>query len=35
MEGGFAQSPLRLNQGLGALETWDEENIQERAEKAG
>jgi uncharacterized protein with ParB-like and HNH nuclease domain/predicted transport protein len=31
MTGGFKQSPLRLNEGLGALETWDETAIQERA----
>ena len=31
MTGGFKQSPLRLNEGLGALETWDETTIQERA----
>ena len=30
MTGGFKQSPLRLNEGLGALETWDETTIQER-----
>lgn len=33
MEGGFAQSPLRLNQGLGVLETWDEEKMQERGRR--
>jgi uncharacterized protein with ParB-like and HNH nuclease domain/predicted transport protein len=33
MVGGFAQSPLRLNQGLGALDTWNEEKIKERAGK--
>lgn len=33
MEGGFAQSPLRLNQGLGALATWDEDAILKRADK--
>jgi predicted transport protein len=33
MEGGFAQSPLRLNQGLGGLVKWDEKAIRERAEK--
>ena len=33
MEGGFAQSPLRLNQGLGNLETWDENAIQDRAQR--
>lgn len=31
MENGFKQSPLRLNQGLGTLETWDEKAIQTRA----
>jgi uncharacterized protein with ParB-like and HNH nuclease domain/predicted transport protein len=33
MAGGFRESPLRLNQGLGALETWDEEAINKRAAK--
>ncbi|MCY2986916.1 MAG: DUF262 domain-containing protein [Planctomycetota bacterium] len=33
MEGGFKDSPLRLNQGLGALEAWNEVAIQQRAEK--
>lgn len=33
MEGGFAQSPLHLNQGLGALTTWNESTIKARAEK--
>ena len=33
MEGGFAQSPLRLNEGLGALEIWNEDAILERAAK--
>jgi uncharacterized protein with ParB-like and HNH nuclease domain/predicted transport protein len=33
MEGGFTQSPLRLNQGLGSLEHWNEEMIRQRAEK--
>jgi uncharacterized protein with ParB-like and HNH nuclease domain/predicted transport protein len=33
MEGGFAQSPLRLNQGLGSLAKWNEEAIRERSEK--
>lgn len=28
--GGFAQSPLRLNQGLGHLERWDEDNLRAR-----
>src|SRR5262249_34231095 len=31
MKGGFAESPLRLNQGLGKLERWTEEAIRERA----
>ena len=31
MKGGFAQSPLRLNQGLGRLSHWNEETIRERA----
>jgi len=31
MKGGFRQSPLRLNEGLGQLETWDEATIDERA----
>ncbi len=33
MEGGFAQSPLRLNQELGDLEHWNEEAIMQRAVK--
>ena len=33
MEGGFAQSPLRLNQGLGKLENWDENAIRDRAQR--
>lgn len=33
MEGGFVQSPLRVNQGLGTLETWDEQNIQDRGKR--
>ncbi len=33
MQGGFKESPLRLNEGLGALDTWDEAAIQERAER--
>lgn len=33
MEGGFAQSTLRLNQGLGALPAWNEETIRERASR--
>jgi predicted transport protein len=31
MPGGFAQSTLRLNQGLGALPAWNEETIRDRA----
>jgi len=31
MEGGFKQSPLKLNQGLGQLDHWNEEHIKERA----
>ena len=31
MEGGFRDSPLRLNEGLGGLSTWNEEQIEERA----
>lgn len=33
MPGGFRESPLRLNQGLGQLELWDEVAIKARAEK--
>jgi uncharacterized protein with ParB-like and HNH nuclease domain/predicted transport protein len=33
MEGGFAQSPLRLNSGLGQLQAWTEETIKDRAQK--
>jgi uncharacterized protein with ParB-like and HNH nuclease domain/predicted transport protein len=33
MKGGFKQSPLKLNVGLGRLDTWDEAAIQERAER--
>lgn len=33
MEGGFAQSPLKLNQGLGNLKNWNDETIKERAEQ--
>jgi predicted transport protein len=33
MEGGFVQSPLRLNQGLGSLTTWNEDSICTRAQK--
>ena len=31
MRGGFTESPLLLNKGLGQLETWDEKAIQDRA----
>lgn len=31
MEGGFKESPLRLNQGLGQLEQWNEDAIKARA----
>ena len=31
MPGGFRQSPLRLNEGLGLLDRWDEEAIKTRA----
>ena len=31
IDGGFAQSPLKLNAGLGLLETWNEETIKARA----
>lgn len=32
MEGGFKQSPLKINQGLGTLECWNETSIRNRAE---
>ena len=32
-ERGFKASPLRLNQGLGALEHWDEKTIRQRGQK--
>lgn len=32
MKGGFAESPLRINQGLGQLERWTEDTIRQRAE---
>jgi len=31
MKGGFGESPLRLNQGLGGLDDWNESAIRERA----
>jgi predicted transport protein len=33
MKGGFKDSPLRLNEGLGALHTWGEAEIQARAKR--
>jgi len=33
MEGGFSHSPLKLNEGLGTCEQWNEAAIQERAKK--
>ena len=33
MQGGFKESPLRLNQGLGQLEQWNEETIKARAQR--
>lgn len=33
MKGGFADSPIRLNKGLGKLERWTETEIQSRAER--
>ncbi len=33
MAGGFKESPLKLNQGLGGLDAWDEEAIKKRAAK--
>ena len=33
MQGGFKASPLRLNEGLRALETWHEDAIQQRAQQ--
>ncbi|MBX9792480.1 MAG: DUF262 domain-containing protein [Pirellulales bacterium] len=33
MEGGFRQSPLRLNKGLGELDRWNEDTIKARASK--
>lgn len=32
MEGGFRISPLKLNEGLGSINEWNEDSIQERAE---
>jgi uncharacterized protein with ParB-like and HNH nuclease domain/predicted transport protein len=33
MKGGFAESPLRLNEGLGTVEVWDEAAIDARAKR--
>jgi predicted transport protein len=33
MEGGFKESPLRLNNGLGLVENWDEAAIMDRADR--
>lgn len=33
MEGGFKESPLRVNQGLGQVEIWNEAEIKSRAER--
>ena len=33
MQGGFKESPLRLNKALGALDTWNEATIQQRAKR--
>jgi uncharacterized protein with ParB-like and HNH nuclease domain/predicted transport protein len=33
MRGGFRESPLRLNDGLGGIATWDEHQIDVRAER--
>ena len=33
MQGGFKESPLRLNEGLGALDTWNEATIKVRAKR--
>ena len=35
MTGGLRESPLRLNEGLGALDVWNEDTIRERAEAIG
>ena len=33
MEGGFKESPIRLNEKLGTLENWNEEAIKQRADR--
>lgn len=35
IEGGFRDSPLQMNKGLGQLETWDEVAIRSRGERLG
>ncbi len=35
MRGGFKENPLRLNKGLGSLDTWNEATIRRRAERLG
>ena len=33
MQGGFKESPLRLNEGLGILDTWNQDTIRQRARR--
>ncbi len=33
MKGGFRESPLRVNEGLGTVETWNEKEIKARADR--
>jgi len=33
MQGGFKESPLRLNEGLGTLDSWNQDSIRRRAER--
>ena len=33
MKGGFRESPLRLNEGLGGLDAWNEDTLRKRAER--
>ena len=33
MDGGFNESPLKLNKGLGQLDNWNEDTIKDRAER--
>ena len=33
MQGGFKESPLRLNEGLGTLDTWNQGTIRQRAKR--